>query len=143
MYRIKNTADDRTKHLLHRTASRFELEPVLGARRIRLGEHYDITDEHYEKVKHIVAPWVKKGMVEVIKLDSKSDSKETKKETKNPASDVLNPPPVAALEFNVEPTKLETLEKAEAQVESPKEETKKEEVKKEESKKGPGRPKKY
>ena len=70
MYRIKNTAEDRTKHLLHRTAAKFELEPALGGVRIRLGSFVDITDEHYERVKPLVDEWVKKGMVEVVDLDS-------------------------------------------------------------------------
>lgn len=69
MYRIKNTADDRTKVQLHRTASRFELEPQLGGRRIRLRSHLDITDEHYEKTKTVIDDWVRKGIVEVIKLE--------------------------------------------------------------------------
>lgn len=66
MYRIKNTAEDRTKHLLHRTAAKFELEPTLGGVRIRLGSFIDITDEHYARVKPIVDEWVSKGMVEVF-----------------------------------------------------------------------------
>lgn len=72
--RIKNTAEDYSKSLLHRTAPKFELEPMLGDKRIRLRSFIDITDEHYEKVKHIVAPWVKAGMVEVIQLGG-SDTK--------------------------------------------------------------------
>ncbi len=66
MIRIKNTAEDRTKSLLHRTAAKFELEPMLGDQRIRLRSYIDITEEHYERVKHIVAPWVAAGMVEVL-----------------------------------------------------------------------------
>lgn len=68
MFRIKNTADDRAKHLLHRTAAKFELEPSLGGYRIRLGTYYDITDEHYSRVKPVLDEWVKKGMVEVTNL---------------------------------------------------------------------------
>lgn len=70
MYRIKNTADDRMKHLQHRTATKFELEPSLGGYRIRLGSHYDISDEHYARVKPVIDEWVKKGMVDTIKLGS-------------------------------------------------------------------------
>lgn len=70
MYRVKNTADDRRKSLLHRTATKFELEPNLGGTRIRLGHHLDITDEHFARVKPTLDEWIKKGMVEVIKLDS-------------------------------------------------------------------------
>ncbi len=66
MYRIKNTADDRTKHLQHRTATKFELEPSLGGHRIRLGTHYDISDEHYIRVKLTIDEWVKKGMVDAF-----------------------------------------------------------------------------
>lgn len=71
--RIKNTADDRTKHLLHRTSTRFELEPILGDKRIRLGTFIDVDDEYYERVKHLVAPWIKNGMVEVFKLQKEGD----------------------------------------------------------------------
>lgn len=66
MYRIKNTADDRMKHLQHRTATKFELEPSLGGHRIRLGSHHDISDEHYARVKPVIDEWVKKGMVDVF-----------------------------------------------------------------------------
>lgn len=85
MYRIKNTAEDRTKHLLHRTATKFELEPTLGGIRIRLGAFLDITDEHYERVKPVVDEWVKKGMVEVIQ--NGSDSADLRKFTKEPEYD--------------------------------------------------------
>lgn len=78
MYRIKNTADDRTKTLLHRTASQFQLEPVLGSRRIRLGESVDITDEHYERVKGMIDAWVSKGMVSVTKLGAEKKKTEPK-----------------------------------------------------------------
>jgi len=74
MYRIKNTADDRTKHILHRTATKFELEPVLGAVRIRLGKFVDISDEHYVRVKGMIDGWVKNGMVEVSKLGAVKES---------------------------------------------------------------------
>lgn len=70
MIRIKNTAEDRSKSLLHRTASKFEIEPMLGDQRIRLRSHLDITEEYYERVKHLVAPWIAAGMVEVINLDT-------------------------------------------------------------------------
>ncbi len=69
MIRIKNTADDRTKVLLHRTATRFELEPVLGDKRIRLRSYLDITEEHYARLKSMVDGWVKNGMVEVTSTD--------------------------------------------------------------------------
>lgn len=64
MYRIKNTADDRQKALLHRTASKFATEPDLGGRRIRLGTSIEITDEHFARVKPVLDEWVKNGMVE-------------------------------------------------------------------------------
>lgn len=69
MIRIKNTADDRRKAHLHRTASRFQMEPTLGSTRIRLRGYVDITDEHYERVKDLIEEWVAKGMVEVIRLE--------------------------------------------------------------------------
>ncbi len=91
MYRIKNTADDRSKHLLHRTASQFELEPNLGGHRIRLGTYYDITDEHYERVKPVLDVWVKKGMVDVFPV--LPDGADARKFAKDP-------------EFNAEGLKL-------------------------------------
>lgn len=74
MYRIRNTTDDRTKHVLHRTAPRFEVEPSLGGTRIRLGSYLDITDDHYDRVKPTLDEWVSKGMVEVRKLGSEESS---------------------------------------------------------------------
>lgn len=68
MYRIKNTADDRSKHLKHRMAAKFELEPNLGGHRIRTGTHYDISDEHYGRVKPVIDEWEKKGMVDVFPI---------------------------------------------------------------------------
>lgn len=68
MYRIKNTANDRTKTHLHRTAPGFNEEPNLGGKRIRMGEFLDIEDAHYERVKPILDQWVAKGMVSVSQL---------------------------------------------------------------------------
>lgn len=70
MYRIKNTANDRTKAHLHRVATRFDSEPSLGGIRIRLGSHIDISDDHYDRVKPFIDEWVSKGMVHVFKLDA-------------------------------------------------------------------------
>lgn len=86
MYRIKNTADDRTKHLLHRTATQFELEPSLGGHRIRLGTHHDIGDEHYTRVKPVIDQWVKKGMVEVFPV--LQDGTDSRKFVNDPEYDV-------------------------------------------------------
>lgn len=68
MIRIKNTAEDYSKSLLHRTAPKFELEPTLGGQRIRLRSFLDITEEHYARVKPMIDVWVAGGMVEVINL---------------------------------------------------------------------------
>lgn len=65
IYRIKNTADDRTKVLQHRLATGFQMEPSLGGHRIRLGQFLDIAEDHYLRVKEMVDSWVAKGMVEV------------------------------------------------------------------------------
>jgi hypothetical protein len=102
MFRIKNTADDRTKELLHRTASQFELEPNLGGHRIRLGTHLDITNEHYERVKPTVATWVKKGMVDVFELGS--DGSDTRK--------LINEPQVNAEGLKLKGPTLEEWESA-------------------------------
>jgi hypothetical protein len=74
MIRIKNAVDDQSKaHLRQAWASRssrsdYDLEPVLDGRTIRLRTHIDITEQHYERVKHIVDVWAKKGIVSVIPL---------------------------------------------------------------------------
>lgn len=74
MYRIINTAHDRTKHLLQRTAPKFEYEPSLGGVRIMLGSYHDITDEHYQRVKPTIDQWIKNGMVDVLNI-TKEDLK--------------------------------------------------------------------
>ncbi len=102
MIRIKNTAEDRTKSLLHRTAAKFELEPMLGDQRIRLRSHIDITEEHYERVKHIVAPWIAAGMVEVIGLSAgEAGASVIKEALKLPTvtEQVLPPVPVEQLDM--------------------------------------------
>jgi hypothetical protein len=109
MIRIKNTADDRRKVLLHRTSTRFELEPVLGATRIRLGKHVDITDDHYDRVKWMVDAWVKNGMVEVTRLD---EGLAEPKELELPASMIVNVSGMDKLEFSDDQTVRESVEVA-------------------------------
>jgi len=64
--RIKNTANDRSKVHLHRTAARFELEPSFGGQRIRLGESRVISDADYRRNKQVIDEWVAKGIVEIL-----------------------------------------------------------------------------
>lgn len=64
--RIKNTANDRSKAHLHRTAARFELEPSFGGQRIRLGESRVISDADYHRNKQVIDEWVAKGIVEIL-----------------------------------------------------------------------------
>jgi hypothetical protein len=63
--RLKNTANDRSKAHLHRAALRFEPEPVLAGRRIRLDETITIPDELYEKNKKLIDGWVAMGVISV------------------------------------------------------------------------------
>jgi hypothetical protein len=71
--RLKNTANDRSKAHLHRAALRFEPEPVLAGRRIRLDETITIPDELYEKNKKEIDSWVKMGVVEVLGVAASYD----------------------------------------------------------------------
>lgn len=74
MYKIKNTANDRSKTLLHRTAIKFELEPSFAGRRLRLGESRDIEDAVYERNKELLDRWEKNGMISVEKVGGEKAS---------------------------------------------------------------------
>lgn len=65
MYRITNTAFNRAKEHLHRVAPKFDPEPDFGGRRLRNGESIEISDEHYERVKDMLAVWEKTGVVDI------------------------------------------------------------------------------
>lgn len=64
MWKITNTAEDRTKTHLHRQAPGFDPEPSIDGIRLRLGQSMELTDEHYESIKELITEWVGKGMVE-------------------------------------------------------------------------------
>lgn len=64
--KIKNTAYDRDKLHLHRTASKFITEPTIGNVRLTRGMTTEITDEQYERMKDMLHSWEKKGMIEIF-----------------------------------------------------------------------------
>lgn len=72
MYKIKNTANDRSKTLLHRTAIKFELEPSFAGVRLRLGESRDIEDAVYERNKELLDRWEKNGMISIERPGSET-----------------------------------------------------------------------
>jgi hypothetical protein len=64
MWKITNTANDRSKAELHRTASKFTYEPSIGGVRLRLGETIEMDDEHFEENRSLLEGWQAKGMVD-------------------------------------------------------------------------------
>lgn len=67
MYKIKNTADDRSKVTLHRTATKFELEPSFAGLRLRLGQSRLIEDEVFQRNEELLRAWEKNGMISIEK----------------------------------------------------------------------------
>lgn len=108
MYRVKNTAEDRSKSLLHRTAPKFELEPMLCGRRVQLRGYVDITDEQYAANKATLDVWVKNGMVDVIDMGSEGKAPPVVEDSikwvakEEMGEPVINATSVAKLEFAAE-----------------------------------------
>lgn len=65
MLKIKNTALDRSKTLLHRTAPKLEMEPVINGHRLRLNSSAEVTEEWAEKNKKYLEDLIKMGVIEV------------------------------------------------------------------------------
>lgn len=63
-YKLKNTALDHTKRFLHRTASKMQMEPVIGGRRLRIRSSMIISDEIFEHNKANLALWRGWGVVD-------------------------------------------------------------------------------
>ena len=65
MYKITNTANDRTKANLHRTASKFILEPTFQGIRLGIRDSRLISDDDFEKNRELLEGWEKKGMISI------------------------------------------------------------------------------
>ena len=88
MWKVTNTANDRSKVDLHRTASKFITEPSIAGVRLRLGQSILIEDNQYERLKTTLEGWVAKGMVELCQVgadgkpvEAKADSEEQRRVT--------------------------------------------------------------
>jgi hypothetical protein len=76
MLRVKNTANDRTKSLLHRTAAKLEMEPVVNGYRLRMGSSVDIPEEVYDRNRAHFDKLIKDGVIEISYVDAKPSDKE-------------------------------------------------------------------
>lgn len=65
MYRIRNTADDRSKAHLHRKATKMIYEPSIAGRRLQLRGTLDLTDKQFEQNREMLVGWEAKGMIEI------------------------------------------------------------------------------
>lgn len=63
-YRLKNTSLDHTKRFLHRRASKMQMEPVIGGRRLRIRSSMLISDELFEHNKANLELWRGWGVVD-------------------------------------------------------------------------------
>jgi len=62
-YKLKNTALDHDKRFLHRKASKMQMEPVIGGRRLRIRQSMVISDELFEHNRANLELWNKWGVV--------------------------------------------------------------------------------
>jgi hypothetical protein len=65
MYKIKNTAMDRSKDFLHRRAPRMRPEPTISGRRLMLNQTMVLTDEQYAHNELLIKELISHGVVEV------------------------------------------------------------------------------
>lgn len=65
MLKIKNTALDPSKSLLHRTASKMEMEPMINGQRLRLRTSVDVPEEWANKNRDYLEKLIKQGVIEV------------------------------------------------------------------------------
>jgi hypothetical protein len=68
MWKVINTANDRSKTHLHRLASKFNYEPSIGGVRLRLGASMELDDEHFESVRAQLEGWKGKGIVDFERI---------------------------------------------------------------------------
>ncbi len=78
-YKLINTALDHTKRFLHRTASKMQMEPVIGGRRLRIRSTMIISDEIFEHNKANLALWRGWGVVDWEQVGGEKSKAETPK----------------------------------------------------------------
>ena len=68
MWKVTNTANDRSKADLHRIATKFTYEPSIGGLRLRLGESMELDDAHFATVRAQLEGWKGKGIVDFERI---------------------------------------------------------------------------
>jgi type IV secretory pathway VirB10-like protein len=98
MWKITNTSMDRSKALLHRTAPKLEMEPIVAGKRLRMRQTMTISDHEYEHDKAHLEQHVRAGSIAVEKIG------EDKKKVPAPPP---APPPVKSETVMHPPVKTE------------------------------------
>jgi hypothetical protein len=113
MWRVTNTANDRSKVHLHRLASKFTYEPSIGGLRLRLGESVELEDAHFEAIRAQLEGWKGKGIVDFERVggEVKKAPVETKKVEEEPRAGTPEPQ-AAAVEAHSDPTEGTTPKKS-------------------------------
>lgn len=65
MLKIKNTALDPMKSLLHRKAAKLEMEPMINGQRLRLRTSVDVPEDWANKNRDYLEKLVKQGVIEI------------------------------------------------------------------------------
>lgn len=79
-YKLKNTALDHDKRFLHRTASKMQMEPVIGGRRLRIRQSMVISDELFAHNLATLILWRGWGIVTWEKVGGEAGRKVPTKE---------------------------------------------------------------
>lgn len=79
-YKLKNTALDHDKRFLHRRASKMQMEPVIGGRRLRIRQSMVISDELFEHNRANLELWQRWGVVSWEKVGGEAGRKVPTKE---------------------------------------------------------------
>jgi hypothetical protein len=90
-YLVKNTTQDRSKAHLHRVATQFVYEPSIAGQVLRAGMTVEISDDQYDRNRHMFDSWAKKGMVQLTKKEGPSPVAEVPAETSSPVTDQVAP----------------------------------------------------
>lgn len=98
---LVNVVTDRSRVMQQRVASKFDPEPYIAGRRLRLNQKMVLDDAHYERIKHLVAPYVQMGVIEVRMSGKKASMK-----VEAPVQ-VPTPMPPVVMSINPDVSKLE------------------------------------
>jgi len=117
MWRVTNTANDRSKVHLHRLASKFTYEPSIGGLRLRLGESVELDDAHFEAIRSQLEGWKGKGIVDFEHVGGETkkapvETKEPEVETKKVEEEPRAGTPEPQAETHTEPTEGTTPKKS-------------------------------